>query len=94
MRRLPHTVSAAFTPALISMAMCALCVCNARIVKDEYIIFIHEVVNNFKCTHSARAYFTGKNGCKFLFRFVLLFILFSRVVVVATVVLLFGLISF
>lgn len=27
------------------------------VVKDEYIIFIHEVVNIFKCTHSTRAYF-------------------------------------
>lgn len=50
-----------------------MCVCGARIVKDEYIIFIHEVVNIFKCTHSARAYFTGENGCKFLFCFVVFF---------------------
>lgn len=40
------------------------------VVKDEYIIFIHRVVNIFKCTHSTRAYFTGENGCKF---FLLLF---------------------
>lgn len=78
-----------FLLALYSSQHGYVCVC-ARIVKDEYIIFIHEVVNILKCTHSARAYFTGENGCKLLFCFVVFFsfliFLFSIHVVVGIVV--------
>lgn len=43
--------------------------CFVLLSRMNTLYSIHGVVNIFKCTHSTRAYFTGENGCEFLFCF-------------------------